>query len=216
MSKSNTIRKKSQIASIVIFLLLIIQNKMQLWLLGFLFFTLLSVFLGRIFCGYVCPINSVFEFLPTNFKKRLSKKINISSNRRILLTFVKYLILVLFIASIILMSLNGIKLPVLPVLILIGLIVALIWGEAIWHKYLCPFGTVLGLSSYFVKFGYNIDTKSCITCGKCKRICPTDAISNDVNYKISKNLCLLCNKCFESCPNESIRFNCKPFTNVLK
>jgi NADH:ubiquinone oxidoreductase subunit F (NADH-binding)/(2Fe-2S) ferredoxin/NAD-dependent dihydropyrimidine dehydrogenase PreA subunit len=49
---------------------------------------------------------------------------------------------------------------------------------------------------------YEIDEKTCIYCGACKRICPASAITGekDVLYVIDQDLCIKCGACFEVCP----------------
>ncbi|MFX1481556.1 MAG: NADH-quinone oxidoreductase subunit NuoF [Promethearchaeota archaeon] len=49
---------------------------------------------------------------------------------------------------------------------------------------------------------YEINKKTCIACGACKRICPASAISGekDVVHVIDQNLCIKCGACFEVCP----------------
>ncbi len=49
---------------------------------------------------------------------------------------------------------------------------------------------------------YEIDEKTCIYCGACKRICPANAITGekDVLHVIDQDLCIKCGACFEVCP----------------
>lgn len=44
----------------------------------------------------------------------------------------------------------------------------------------------------------------CIKCGKCKEICPHEAISFNEKYEIKKERCLGCNQCAKNCPNNAI------------
>ena len=43
---------------------------------------------------------------------------------------------------------------------------------------------------------------SCIMCGKCARVCPEQAISQNAKgvYMIDKKKCVGCGKCVEACP----------------
>ena len=43
---------------------------------------------------------------------------------------------------------------------------------------------------------------SCIMCGKCARVCPEEAISQNAKgvYMIDKKKCVGCGKCVEACP----------------
>lgn len=48
-------------------------------------------------------------------------------------------------------------------------------------------------------------TDSCIGCGKCKRNCPQQCISDGKPYSIEQNHCLHCGLCFEKCPAKAIK-----------
>lgn len=47
-----------------------------------------------------------------------------------------------------------------------------------------------------------IDNEKCIKCGKCKNICPHDAITN--NFEIKKERCLGCTQCVKVCDNNAV------------
>ncbi|OCG21462.1 MULTISPECIES: RnfABCDGE type electron transport complex subunit B [unclassified Gilliamella] len=51
-----------------------------------------------------------------------------------------------------------------------------------------------------------IDEESCIGCGKCIRVCPTDAIvgSKQVLHTILPQLCTSCSNCISTCPTDCI------------
>lgn len=51
-----------------------------------------------------------------------------------------------------------------------------------------------------------IDEQNCIGCGKCIRVCPTDAIvgSKQVLHTILPQLCTACSNCINTCPTDCI------------
>lgn len=51
-----------------------------------------------------------------------------------------------------------------------------------------------------------IDEQNCIGCGKCIRVCPTDAIvgSKQVLHTILPKLCTSCSNCINTCPTDCI------------
>jgi len=49
-----------------------------------------------------------------------------------------------------------------------------------------------------------IITESCIECGKCKKVCPFDAISEGTPYVINPKLCDECGNCYYACPVSAI------------
>lgn len=49
-----------------------------------------------------------------------------------------------------------------------------------------------------------IDQEKCVKCGKCKIICPHDAIIELDKYKVKKVRCLGCTQCANQCPKQAI------------
>lgn len=49
-----------------------------------------------------------------------------------------------------------------------------------------------------------IDQQKCVKCGKCKKICPHDAIIELDKYKVKKERCIGCTQCFNKCPKQAI------------
>ena len=48
------------------------------------------------------------------------------------------------------------------------------------------------------------DTKECIGCGKCREVCPANALSADNRYYIDRDKCNLCFRCADVCPSKAI------------
>ncbi|MBR7044939.1 MAG: 4Fe-4S binding protein [Lachnospiraceae bacterium] len=56
-----------------------------------------------------------------------------------------------------------------------------------------------------------IDTKDCISCGKCARVCPVLAISmKDKKPVVDKSICLGCGVCARNCPKKTIILERRP------
>ena len=56
-----------------------------------------------------------------------------------------------------------------------------------------------------------IDTKDCISCGKCARVCPVLAISmKDKKHVVDKSICLGCGVCARNCPKKTIILERRP------
>lgn len=49
-----------------------------------------------------------------------------------------------------------------------------------------------------------IDQEKCKKCGKCKLICPHEAIIELDKYKIKKDRCIGCSRCVTTCPHQAI------------
>jgi len=52
-----------------------------------------------------------------------------------------------------------------------------------------------------------VDAQLCVGCGQCVQVCPTGAISLDVEAKprVNASLCQGCNACASQCPTAAIR-----------
>ncbi|MBM4032016.1 MAG: NADH-quinone oxidoreductase subunit NuoF [Planctomycetes bacterium] len=53
---------------------------------------------------------------------------------------------------------------------------------------------------------YTIDPEKCIACGKCKKVCPAEAVEGEkkVKHKILQDKCVRCGACFEACPMDAV------------
>ncbi len=53
---------------------------------------------------------------------------------------------------------------------------------------------------------YTIDPEKCIACGKCRKVCPAEAIEGEkkVKHKILQDKCVRCGACFEACPVDAV------------
>ncbi|MFP4286617.1 MAG: NADH-ubiquinone oxidoreductase-F iron-sulfur binding region domain-containing protein [Candidatus Izemoplasmataceae bacterium] len=56
------------------------------------------------------------------------------------------------------------------------------------------------------KTSYSIDSKKCIGCTKCARVCPVSCISGKVRevHIIDESACIACGACFDACPVNAI------------
>jgi NADH:ubiquinone oxidoreductase subunit F (NADH-binding)/Pyruvate/2-oxoacid:ferredoxin oxidoreductase delta subunit len=54
---------------------------------------------------------------------------------------------------------------------------------------------------------YEIQPETCIACGKCKRVCPADAVEGEkkVKHKILDGQCVRCGACLEACPVDAVK-----------
>lgn len=195
-----------QIILLALFLFLIIIGKVQVWVGLLLFGILASVFLGRFYCGWMCPINTVFKGI-TWTKKKL--RINNFKIPKILKNkWIRIIAFGIFAVLFGFIMITKAKLPVLPALFIIGVITTLFFPEELWHRYLCPYGSMLRVSSSKTKHTMVINEDTCNNCGICKTVCPAAAIKKDDGaHTILKSDCLVCMKCETACPQNSISYS---------
>ena len=72
-------------------------------------------------------------------------------------------------------------------------------------KYLCPVTVFLKPMSYFSLIRVHCDHSKCISCGKCKKVCPMDVDMTDNSRKRKNGTeCILCFECAKACPKKAL------------
>lgn len=195
----------------------------------FTFLFLFSLFLGRAFCGWVCPIGGLQDWCSAvNNKKARGGKFN----------WIKYFIWIPWISIIIIAAISakgfhrinplhlietGISISepanYMMYYTIIGLIVvlALTAGKRAFCHYGCwiaPFmilGTKIKDLIKLPSLHLAITNAKCEQCKTCNKHCP---MSLDINKMVQtgsmKNSeCILCGNCVDNCPNQIIKYSFK-------
>ncbi len=205
-------QRRRTIVEILFFALfagLSVAGVVQLWLAVFAVGVLSALRWARLYCGWVCPINTAFRPL-----RRLYDKLGIRRpmpGRWLQGAWLRYLVLAAFVATAVAQQLLGVTVPILTALTVFAVLITLVFDEQWWHATLCPFGTVLHHASRSATRSMAIDTDTCIGCGKCDTVCPTDAIfHHDADGRkkpargIAARRCLVCFRCAEVCPVNAV------------
>lgn len=194
-----------QILFLALFIFLIINGRVQVWMGLFITAIIATFLLGRVYCGWVCPINTVMRGI-TWIKKKLHMK-SCRIPAWLTKSWIRILVLGLFIAMFIFTKVSGNKLPVLPALFGIGIILTPFFPEELWHRYLCPYGMIMSIPARKSKHAMTIEPNLCNSCGMCKRVCPAKAVEkSERHYAIMKKDCIVCMACSEVCKQKSIRY----------
>lgn len=215
----------SQAVFVVLFFMLVASSRIHLWIGIFILGVILTAFFGRLYCGWVCPINTIMSMV-TRIKRRFHVK-DLTVPESLKKPVYRYLALFAFILMFMFIMVSGKKFPVLLGLLAVGVLLTFFFPESLWHRYLCPYGTVLSMAGKLSRRGYRVIEHGCISCGICSRVCPADAVmgtsplssgshdeindslAGDKNlhrktYSISKEECLLCGACADKCPKNAI------------
>lgn len=201
------LKRAFQALFLSIFIILTAMGKIQLWMAIFLGSTIAAFFWGRFYCGWICPINTLIE--PINY---INKKFGIRRREApgwIKHPLVRYAILSLFLGFMVFTFSTGIKIPILIILAAAGTFISLFYVPALWHRYLCPYGVLLSITSSSAKYRFYVKDNNCVKCGICESVCDGYAVQmeNKQDYPvIDKKLCLQCLKCVHVCPKESIKY----------
>jgi len=181
-----------------------------------------SLIVGRIFCGFACPIGTLQELISKiNFKSDLKSqekvkyRIEDSSKlpSRIRRIFLAILIILAIFGILLLEMINPLTVffifrspftltLLIPLVSLIVVSIVSIFIYRPWCRYLCPFGAFSSLCSRISRKKYH-RTEDCTDCGLCEKICPTQ----EASAGSKRNECYFCNRCIEICPNDAIKFS---------
>lgn len=194
----------TQILFLALFILMFFVGKVQLWMGLLLIGIAASLMLGRIFCGWICPINTVMRGV-TRVKKLLHIK-SLKIPGFIKKPWVRFVLLGLFLGAFVFSMVTGKKLPVLPVIFVLGILLTFLFPEELWHRYLCPLGTILSFPASVAKHSMLIDAEKCNNCGACVRVCPAKSIVKDEKHSIIKKDCLVCLDCSVKCKQQAISY----------
>jgi MauM/NapG family ferredoxin protein len=162
-----------------------------------------TLFLGRFFCGWICPVGTFSDLIPKTKRK-------LSSFYRVKYYFLVFLLVIsLFGFNLLVISdplviftraltfITQVRVPVM--LVCIGVLVVVL-GERFWCRVLCPLGALLGVFSLAKVLNIHIQ-ETCTRCNMCNTVCPMGAIQD---YTVKKSECTLCFVCVETCPRNAL------------
>lgn len=161
---------------------------------------------GRGWCGYACWTAMVLDLLP--FKK--------SANERKKLGIIRYILFVISLIFVSVLFILGIadKEKIMFISFIagnviyygVGIILAFVLKDnRAFCKYICPVSVFLKPASYFSLMRIKIDTSKCISCGRCKKVCPMNVDITDPSRKRQNGTeCILCLNCVEACDKKAL------------
>jgi polyferredoxin len=172
---------------------------------------LLAVLFGPVFCGWVCPLGTVQEWVGKLgrrfFKRRYNQFVPYKLDQ--VLRYARYAMLawVVYVTAttgtLIFQDydpyyalFNFWTSEVAPsALIILGLTLVLsLFVERPWCKYACPYGAVLGLTNLFRVFSLKRSKLTCKADGACSIKCPMN-IPVDTKTVIRDHQCISCMEC---------------------
>jgi len=193
-----------RILFLALFTFLLSLGKPQIFMILFVISVLGSFLLGRVYCGWLCPISTLMSVV-TAIKKKLHLK-----NRKVPALLMKPSVRIssvgIFMAFFVFTLVSGRKLPVVLALLVVGAALTLFFPEELWHRCLCPYGLILSFPSSKAKHAMTVDSDLCNNCGTCMRVCPAKAIIKKNKHEIMSKDCLVCMECSRSCKQEAIHF----------
>ena len=161
---------------------------------------------GRGRCGYACWTAMILDLLPYKVPAAPRKKIG-------WIRYITFAISLVFVAALFLARVGNIERIMFW---------AFIGGNAAYYiasialaytfkdnrafcKYICPITVFLKPMSYFSLLRIKCDKDKCVSCGKCKKVCPMDVDITDNSRKRENGTeCILCMECVRNCPKDAL------------
>lgn len=199
------LQRLSQVVFFAIFISLMVIGRIQLWALILVTGIGGTYFFGRFYCGWICPIQTAILPLTAYKNKRGIQGLSYQPVQKH--PWIRYSILFAFIALFAFTMVSGKKVPVLPSIFLLGVLMTLFFPEALWHRHLCPYGTLMHFVGKYAKRSMHIDADTCINCKRCQKVCPAEAIeATSQTHIIRKDECLVCLACSHACPKSAVSY----------
>ena len=172
------------------------------------------------FCGWLCPVGTVSEYLWRLGRQTFGRNFRLPRKLDVGLRSLKYLLLGLFLYAVGSMSVEAIRaflegpygivddvkmlnffryMGLTGGIVVALLVVASVFVQNFWCRYLCPYGALMGLVSLASPLRIRRETSLCIDCGKCAKACPS-ALPVDKLITIQSAECIGCLECVAECP----------------
>ena len=182
-----------------------------------------SLFTGRAFCGWICPLGTLQDMfaawarrLSGEKNKPLGKKSQARFPVQIIpqidkwLRYIKYLILGL----ILIVSTKAIYPPLHDIcparaifsfhwdtpllgIVMVVFVLSSLLNKRFSCKYLCPLGAGLAIFNKVSLIHIDIDKHNCTNCARCENECPVDIPAIPENTQSTE--CIRCLECLETC-----------------
>lgn len=184
-------------------------------------FLALALLARKSFCSWLCPVGTLEEGLWKLGRKMLGRNFRIWRWLDLLLRVCKYALLLFFVKLVLVdmpaMALQGfLKAPYWSIAdvkmlhfftgmsftsgsVILLLAVLSVFYQNFWCRYLCPYGAMLGLFSFFSPLRIVRQPQSCTDCGACSRACPAQ-IKVRQKRTVCSVECTGCLTCVSQCP----------------
>ncbi len=183
-------------------------------------FLAISFLFRKAFCSWLCPVGTISEYLWHAGEKLFRRNFYLPRWLDIPLRGLKYVLLGSFVWAVTAMAADelaafmrspyGIIADVKMLnffrhigqggaITLAILVVASMFIQNFWCRYLCPYGALLGITALFSPARIRRNSEACVDCAKCAHACPA-ALPVDKLITIKSAECTGCLECVAVCP----------------
>lgn len=194
-----------------LFIFIMLKGTPILWLGIFGVSLVAALFFGRIFCGWICPMNTlmiVTELLLNKFNIKLK-----DSPKSIATGWLGWVLLIVMVLTMsVIKKMTGIEVPVLLYVLVLSVLVTLRYKPEVFHNKICPFGVLQGLTGRFAYLSRRVNLDKCVGCKLCETTCPSKSIvvsPQNKKAEIDPKLCHQCYNCQLICPKDAIAYGKK-------
>lgn len=193
---------------LTLFLFLMVEGNIQNWFKIFGVTLVIAIFFGRLYCSYICPMNTLMIYT-----EKISQKFGIQKDTIPNILKWKYMsalvLLITIIINIVFKVFLNKTIPFILVFLIISVLTTIFFKQELFHNYICPFGLFQNLFAKKAIYSHRVDLDKCIGCKLCEKSCPNSAIKVEENKKayIDKSLCLQCSNCKYVCPTKAISYS---------
>ena len=161
---------------------------------------------GRGWCGYACWTAMVLDFLPYRTPLHPRKKIG-------WIRYVTFAASLAFVAGLFLAGAGNMERIMFWAFVIgnaayygVGIALAFAFRDnRAFCKYICPVTVFLKPMSYFSLFRISCDKDKCVSCGKCRKVCPMDVdVTDNSRKRLNGTECILCMECVRNCPKGAL------------
>jgi NapH/MauN family ferredoxin-type protein len=181
-----------------------------------------TLFLGKVFCSYFCPLGAIQEWLRLLGKKiGFKKDIEFPENVDKYLRYLKYVVLLVvvyfsfYLGDLIFRNYDPYNAlmhlgqefdeKVIAYMILVVVVISSFFSKSLWCRYLCPLGAFFGVIKEISFLKIKRDSNSCVNCGLCNSNCPANLKIKTAD-EIKSADCISCGKCINHCPKNSLQY----------
>lgn len=192
----------------------------DLWLGALIVSLFYGIFVGRAYCGWVCPINMV-----SDLSAWLRRKFSITTPLLNLPRGFKYLVLAISLVLSFLFGVGAFEM-INPVSMLsrgiifgmgfgiLGIVMIFLFDLCVLKNgfcgHICPIGATFSLIGKFSILKVKHKVQNCTKCMKCIEVCPEKQVLDMIGKKdarVTQMACIKCGRCIDVCEDNALSFS---------